>query len=176
MTRTSIRAYQDKDVEAEKVEKMLQAAMAAPTAGNKQPWRFVVIKDTNTLAAISEKFNTMKMAVKAPMAIVVCGNLDETFKGEGVNYWVQDASAATENLLLAAHSMGLGAVWCGIAPLTERIEALKALLLMPDHIVPLNVVVVGYPAETPAPKDKWKPERIYYEVYGRSAAEPNAAE
>lgn len=165
MTRTSIRSYQDKAVEDEKIEKMLRAAMAAPSAGNKQPWRFVVINDKNTLKTISENFHTMKMAQKAPLAIVVCGDMKNTFPNEGVDYWVQDASAATENLLLAAHSMGLGAVWCGVTPLSERVSLLKEMLQMPEDIVPLNVVLVGYPAEAPTPKDKWKPEYISYNSY-----------
>lgn len=175
MTRTSIRAYQDKVVEDEKVEKMLRAAMAAPTAGNKQPWRFVVIKDKSILTAISEKFRTMRMAANAPMAIVVCGDMNDTFQGEGIDYWVQDASAATENLLLAAHSMGLGAVWCGITPLTERITTLKEMLQIPENIIPLNVIVVGYPSEEPTPKDKWKPEYISYDFYGKKDSETATA-
>lgn len=174
MTRTSIRAYQDKAVEAEKIEKMLRAAMAAPSAGNKQPWRFVVINDKNTLRSISENFHTMKMAEKAPLAIVVCGDMKDTFPNEGVDYWVQDASAATENLLLAAHSMGLGAVWCGVTPLSERVSLLKEMLGMPEDIVPLNVVVIGYPAESPIPKDKWKPEYISYNRYGEKDAATSA--
>lgn len=165
MTRTSIRDYQDKPVEDAKIEAMLKAAMAAPSAGNKQPWRFVVIKDKNTIKAISENFHTMKMAEKAPVAIVVCGDLNATFPGDGVDYWIQDASAATENLLLAAHSMGLGAVWCGIYPMKERVSLLKDMLELPDDIVPLNVVPVGYPAQDPAPKDKWKPDYIRYESW-----------
>lgn len=166
MTRVSVRAYQDKAVEDEKIETMLRAAMAAPTAGNKQPWRFVVIKDKNTLAAISQNFRTMRMAENAPMAVVVCGDMNDTFPEEGIDYWVQDASAATENLLLAAHSMGLGAVWCGVTPLSERVNIVKEMLKLPQNIIPLNVIVVGYPAENPAPKDKWKPEYISYEIYG----------
>lgn len=166
MTRTSIRAYEDRPVEDAKIEKMLRAAMAAPTAGNKQPWKFVVIKEKQTLKTISEHFNTMKMAAHAPLAIVVCGDMNLTFPGDGLDYWVEDASAATENLLLAAHSMGLGAVWCGIYPMQERVAYLKKLLGLPENIVPLNVVPVGYPAEEPAPKDKWKPENIHYESWG----------
>lgn len=165
MTRTSIRAYQDRPIEDEKLEKLLRAAMAAPSAGNKQPWNFVVVKDKNILRAISANLNTMKMAEKAPLAIIVCGDMTKTFPGEGLDYWVEDASAASENLLLAAHSMGLGAVWCGIYPLKERISFLKELLHLPENIVPLNVVPIGYPAEDPAPKDKWKPERIHYDTW-----------
>lgn len=165
LTRTSIRDYTDQPVEDEKIEQMLRAAMAAPTAGNKQPWRFIVIKDKNTLQSISENFKNIKMAAKAPLAIVVCGDLKATFPGEGVEYWVQDASAATENLLLAAHSLGLGAVWCGIYPIQDRVSLLKEMLDIPEDIMPLNVIPIGYPAEDPAPKDKWKPEEIHYESW-----------
>lgn len=166
MTRTSIRTYEDRPIEDEKVEKLLRAAMAAPTAGNKQPWKFVVIKDKQTLKTISEHFNTMKMAEQAPLAIVVCGDMENTFPADGRDYWVEDASAASENLLLAAHAMGLGAVWCGIYPMQERVTYLKQLLQLPETIVPLNVIPIGYPAENPAPKDKWKPENIHYEKWG----------
>ncbi len=165
MTRTSIRDFQNKPIEEEKVETMLRAAMAAPTAVNKQPWRFIVIKDKKTLKAISENFNSMKMAEKAPLAIVVCGDLNATLEGEGTEYWVQDASAATENLLLAAHSLGLGAVWCGIYPIKQRVGQLKDMLAIPDSIVPLNVIPIGYPAENPEPKDKWNPSKIHYEKW-----------
>lgn len=170
LTRTSVRDYEDKPVDDDKVEQLLRAAMAAPTAGNKQPWRFIVIKDRATLDAIADTFHTMKMAAKAPLAIVVCGELEATFPGEGVGYWVQDASAATENLLLAAHSMGLGAVWCGIYPITERVNALKEMLNIPEGIMPLNVIPIGYPAEFPEPKDKWKPDEIHYETWDGATA------
>lgn len=166
MTRTSIRTYEDRPIEDEKVEKLLRAAMAAPTAGNKQPWKFVVIKDRQTLKNISEHFNTMKMAEQAPMAIVMCGDMENTFPADGRDYWVEDVSAASENLLLAAHAMGLGAVWCGIYPMQERVTYLKQLLQLPEDIVPLNVIPIGYPAENPAPKDKWKPGNIHYEKWG----------
>lgn len=165
MTRTSIRDYQNTPVEDAKIEELLKAAMAAPTAGNKQPWRFIVIKDKNTLKAISENFHTMTMAEKAPLAIVVCGDLKATFPGDGVDYWIQDASAATENMLLAAHSLGLGAVWCGVYPQMKRVELVKEMLGLPDDIMPLNIVPIGYPAQDPEPKDKWKPEYIHYESW-----------
>lgn len=169
MTRTSIRSYQEKPVEDEKVETLLKAAMAAPTAGNKQPWRFIVIKDKNTLKAISDNFHTMAMAENAPLAIVVCGDLKATFPGDDADYWIQDASAATENMLLAANAMGLGAVWCGIYPQMERVDLLKEMLGIPECIMPLNVVPIGYPAQNPEPKDKWKPEYIHYESWNGSA-------
>ena len=170
MTRTSVRAYTSQPVDDTTVETMIRAAMAAPSAGNKQPWRFVVVTQGEILQQISDTLHTMRMAKDAPLAIVVCGDLNDTFPGEGLDYWVEDASAATENLLLAAHSLGLGAVWCGIYPMSERVEYLSRLLELPGNIVPLNVVPIGYPAESPAPKDKWKPENIHYNTWGNVKA------
>ena len=170
LTRTSIRAYQDKPIEDEKIEQMLRAAMAAPSAGNKQPWRFIVIKDKTTLKAISDSFHTMSMAQNAPLAIVVCGDLKATFPEDGLDYWVEDTSAATENLLLAAHSLGLGAVWCGIYPMQQRVAQLRKMLNIPKDIIPLNVVPIGYPAEQPAPKDKWNDSEIHYETWNGAPA------
>ena len=165
MTRTSVRAYSDRAVSDEAMDSLLRAAMAAPTAGNKQPWRFVVIRDTVTLNYIGENFGSMKMMRQAKAAVVVCGDTTATFSGEGVGYWIQDASAATENLLLAAHAMGLGAVWCGVYPMTERVESFSSLLKLPKEILPLNCIAIGYPAGETEPKDKWKPEYIHTNVW-----------
>ena len=171
MTRVSVRAYTDRMMEDDKIETMLRAAMAAPSAGNKQPWRFVVIRDKAILGAIASNLPTMTMTDKAPVAIVVCGDMNDTFPGDGLDYWVEDASAATENLLLSAHAMGLGAVWCGIYPMKERVAFIQSLLELPDNIVPLNVVPIGYPAEEPAVKDKWKPSSIHYDTWTGTAAD-----
>lgn len=161
MTRTSVRAYTDRDISAEQMDTLLRAAMAAPTAGNKQPWRFVVIRDRKTLDFIGDNFNSMTMMKQAPVGVVVCGNENATFDGDGREYWVQDASAATENLLLAAHSIGLGAVWCGVYPIPERVKQFSELLALPDSILPLNCIAIGYPSAAPTPKDKWHPEYIH---------------
>lgn len=163
MTRTSIRAYTDQEVTDETVETLLRAAMAAPSAGNKQPWRFVVVRDREELVRFADAYRTMDHVRSAALAIVVCGDMEDTFPGDGLDYWVEDTSAATENLLLAAHSLGLGAVWCGIYPLPERVNFLKDELQLPENIVPLGVVSLGYPAEAPAPKDKWNPDYVYNE-------------
>ncbi|MDE6416761.1 MAG: nitroreductase family protein [Duncaniella sp.] len=162
MSRTSVRSYSDRAVDSLTVDTLLRAAMAAPTAANKQPWRFVVITDTASLDYISENFGSMKMAAEAQLAVVLCGDVTATFDGEGREYWVQDVSAATENLLLAAHSVGLGAVWCGIYPISERVSKFSALLKLPENIVPMACVCVGYPAAALTPKDKWKPEYIRF--------------
>lgn len=163
-TRTSIRDYEARPVEKEKIEKMLRAAMAAPTAMNKQPWHFVVVDQRNVLDALAGANPYAKMLKKAPLAIVVCGNTDKMIEGGGRDFWIQDASAATENLLLAAHAMGLGAVWTGAYPSEERCISIIKVLSLSDNLVPLNMIVVGYPAEQPQPKQKFKEENISYNV------------
>lgn len=161
-TRTSIRSYTDEKVSDAQVETLLRAAMSAPTAGNRQPWRFIVVNERARLDAFTDVARGMSMASQAPLAIIVCGDVDATFEGEGREYWAQDASAATENLLLAAHAMGLGAVWCGVYPMSDRLPKIKEMFALPDNILPLNVIFIGHPAENPAPKDKWKPENVHY--------------
>lgn len=172
LSRTSVRAYTGQKVEKDKIEKLLRAAMAAPTAVNKQPWHFVVIEDKHVLEQIAEEIPTAKMAARAPLAITVCGDMEKALDGEGRDFWIQDASAATENLLLAAHAMGLGAVWTGVYPIKDKVDATRALLKLPETIIPLGTIVIGYPKKTPQPKDKWKPENVSYNTFGgKNAAE-----
>lgn len=158
-TRRSIRAYQDKPIPEELVTEILRAAMAAPSACNQQSWEFIVITD----ADIREKIPTVspfaQMVVGAPLAILVCGNLKvETAPG----YWVIDCAAAIQNLLLAAHSLGLGAVWTGVYPREERVKGLAEMFDLPAHVMPHSLVVVGYPAQQPEHPDRFKPERIHH--------------
>lgn len=163
MTRTSIRQYQDRPVEQEKVEQLLRAAMAAPTAVNKQPWHFYVLNTKeaiNRLADASQRGGDMVRS--AALVIVVCGDMDKALEGKAREYWIQDTSAATENLLLAAHALGLGAVWTGVYPMKERVEMTTKVLNLPENLVPLCTILIGYPAENPTPKDKWKPENVTY--------------
>lgn len=166
MTRTSVRAYSDKEVSEEQMDTLLKAAMAAPTAGNKQPWRFVVVSDRAILDSIAANFNSMTMAKEASKAVIMCGDVTATFDGEGQEYWVQDVSAASENLLLAAHAMGLGAVWCGIYPIKARVEQFSGMLGLPENVIPMACICIGYPAGENTPKDKWKPEYIHYNSWG----------
>lgn len=170
-TRTSIRAYEARPVEKEKVEEMLRAAMAAPTAMNKQPWHFIVVDQRSVIDSLSAANPRAKMLETAPLAIVVCGDMDKAIEGGGRDFWIQDASAATENLLLAAHAMGLGAVWTGAYPVEERCKSLAQILSLPDNIIPLSMIVIGYPAEHPQPKDKYKEENISYNTFGKRQAE-----
>ena len=166
MTRTSIRKFKQQAVEAEKVETMLRAAMAAPTAVNKQPWHFVVVTDKQVLSELAGQGGRGNMLRNAPLAIVVCGDMSKAMQGKGQEYWIQDTSAATENLLLAAHALGLGAVWTGAYPMDDRYTHIQKVLGMPETVVPLNICIIGYPAEQPTPKDKWKPENVSYNKFG----------
>jgi len=166
MTRTSVRKYTNETVTKADIETMLRAGMAAPTAVNKQPWHFVVVTDREQLNALAAANRGTGMAAKAPLAIVVCGDMQKTLPGVGQGFWVQDCSAATENILLAANALGLGGVWTGLYPNEERAKAVRDVVKAPDHIVPLCVIVIGHPAEQSQPKDKWKPENVSYNKFG----------
>ena len=166
MTRTSIRKYKQQPVEDSTIETMLRAAMAAPTAMNKQPWHFVVVSDKTMLDKLAGEGRRGDMLRNAPLAIVICGDMEKTIGGDANSFWIQDVSAATENLLLAAHALGLGAVWTGLYPIIERAGQVAQTLGMPEYIIPLCTVVIGYPDEQPTPKDKWKPENVSYNKYG----------
>lgn len=165
MTRTSIRDYTTQKVEKDKIETILRAGMAAPTARNCQPWSFVVIDDKEQLQKIAETMSNAKMTAKASIAIVVCGNMDKAMAGDSREYWVQDVSAVSENILLTAHAMGLGAVWTGVYPIQKRIQNISDILSLPENIIPFSVIPIGYPAESPLPKDKWKPENVKYNIW-----------
>lgn len=163
MTRTSIRAYQETPVEDAVIEKILRAGMAAPTARDTRPWNFIVVKDKDLLSQIAEANPNAGMCAKAPLAIVVCGDMSKTLDGPAREYWVDDCSAATENILLAAHALGLGAVWTGFYPNMDRVNAINPILNIPEGQVVLCVIPMGYPDENREPKDKWNPENIHYD-------------
>lgn len=161
MTRTSIRTYQNRPVGSDTVELLLRAAMAAPSAVNRQPWTFVVVDDKALMQQFADSLQYAKMAASAPLAVVVCADLSRN-PGASGEWWVMDASAASENLLLAAHAVGLGAVWTGVYPRSERVKAVRDILKLPEYVVPLNVIPIGYPADYPEPKQKWNPDNIRY--------------
>lgn len=169
MTRTSIRAYTDQTVSADTIETLLRAGMAAPTAVNKQPWHFVVVNKKERLAELASTNPYAKMLETAPLAIVVCGDMSKVLDGDGRGFWVQDCSAATENILLAAHALGLGAVWTGLYPDMKRVDAVSEVLKLTDNLIPLCTIVIGYPAEQPQPKDKWNPGNVSYNEFGGKA-------
>lgn len=162
LARKSVRAFTPKPVEKEKVDLLLKAAMAAPTAVNKQPWAFVVVDDRNVLDQLAAELPYAKMTAQAPLAIVVCGDLSKALNGETDRYWMLDCSAASENLLLAAESMGLGAVWTAVYPESDRMAKVRTVLSLPDYIVPLNLIPLGYPQHQEEAKDKFNTENIHY--------------
>lgn len=167
MTRTSIRKYTDQPVSKTDIETLLRAGMAAPTAVNRQPWHFVAVTDKAKLKELSG--GRGGMLEQCALAIVVCGNMEKTMQGKGQEFWIQDCSAATENILLAANALGLGAVWTGGYPMEERVASISKALKLPETIIALCTIVIGHPAESPTPKDKWKPENISFNEFGGKA-------
>ena len=164
MTRTSIRQFTSQPIAKDTLDLLVKAGMAAPSAVNAQPWAFVVVTEKeilDSLNAIKPWFNLKT----ATAAIVVCGDMQKAMEGPGQAYWIQDCSAVTENILLAAHAYGLGAVWCGVYPMQETVDGVKRILELPDYVTPLNVITLGYPAENPEPKDKFKTENIHYQKW-----------
>ncbi|RII31158.1 MAG: nitroreductase family protein [Geobacter sp.] len=157
-TRRSIRKYLAKPVEPEKIDTLLKAAMYAPSAMNEQPWRFIVIADRNLFGKIMQVHPYAAMLNTAPLAILVCGDLNlEQIPGN----WVLDCSNATQNLLLAAHATGLGAVWCGVYPEQGRMGALADMFHLPRKVVPFALVAVGYAdVNPPAPPERFNLERV----------------
>jgi nitroreductase len=157
-TRRSIRKFQQQPVPDVLVKEILAAAMSAPSAGNQQPWHFVAITDPEMLAKAPGINPYAAMAREAPLGILICADLAlEKYPG----YWVQDCSAATQNILLAAHGRGLGAVWTGIYPLPDRVEGFKELCNLPEKVIPLALVVIGYPAQTLKPENRFRTDRIH---------------
>lgn len=161
--RRSIMYYLDKQVEKDMIMTLLKAATAAPTAANCQPWEFIVIDDTEKLSEMKEKL--MFARYNAPVAIVVCGNIKLAFKGPGKEMLVQDCSAAIENILIAATSIGLGTVWIGVYPIESNIKPLKNMLNIPEFVIPLGIVYVGYPAEEKEARTRLDEKRVYWQEY-----------
>jgi len=163
LARRSIRRYLDKEVEKEKLNLLLEAAMAAPTAMNIKPWEFVVITEPENLSKIRSVSPLGKYS--APAAIVVCGNTS-FFKHPMVSrFWVQDACAATQNILLAAVELGLGTVWVGVHPIKIFTDRISKILNLPNQVVPLNIIFIGYPAEEKPARTQFNSDRVHWEMY-----------
>lgn len=157
-TRRSIRKYTAEPVSPEDVRTMLKAAMLAPSASNRQLWHFVVVDDRATLDRIAAEHPYAKMAADAPLAVVVCGDLDaEKTRG----FWVQDCAAATQNLMLAARGLNIGSVWCGLHPVEDRIAPVRRILGLPDNIIPLSLVVMGHPAQDFSEADRYQEDKVH---------------
>lgn len=163
MTRTSIRKFEQRPVEDAKLEKLLRAGMAAPTCNDKQPWHFVVLHTKADIDAYAASNPHHADDIKAtPLLIFVCADTTRMNQGMGRELWIQDCSAASENILLAAHAMGLGAVWTTIWPIERKVKGISKAIHLPDNLIPLNCICIGYPAEQHAPKDKWDTNKITY--------------
>jgi nitroreductase len=175
MSRTSIRSFTGDPVSKEQLETILKAGMAAPTAMNGQPWRFVVVTDKEKIAQVFASGFRGEMFTQAGAVIVVCGQTTSMGRPFGQPdapeqempnmFWYEDCSAAAENILLAVKALGLGAVWTAGYPAEERIAPISAALGIPANVKPLCIIPVGVPAENPEPKDKWKPENIHWEQW-----------
>jgi nitroreductase len=163
-TRRSIRKFKDGGISEETIRLLLEAAMNAPSAGNEQPWQFVVIDDRKILDEIPGIHPHTAMLKQAPMAILVCGDLSlEKYKG----FWVQDCSAAVQNLLLAAHALGLGAVWTGFHPMEDRVQGMRRLLGLPEHVIPLALVPLGHPDQPSGRQERFREDRIHRNGWGK---------
>jgi nitroreductase len=160
--RRSVRKFTGQAIDDQLIKKILAAGMAAPSAGNEQPWQFIVVKNKEILKKVSECSPHAKVAAAATMAIIVCGDLSlERYEG----YWVQDCSAATENMLIETAFLGLGAVWLGVYPLAERVTYLQECFSLPKTIVPFAVIPVGFPAQELPANDRYDQARVHYEKW-----------
>jgi len=158
LSRRSIRQYTSQPVPVELLEQALRGAMSAPSAGNQQPWQFIVVQEREKLDAIPRFHPYAEMVKAASAAVLVCGDLRQEVHKD---FWVQDCSAATENLLLSLHALGLGAVWVGVYPRSERVEGFRELFAIPEGIIPFALVPLGYPAESKPPSERFDQARIH---------------
>ena len=158
--RRSVRTYTDRDITPDEEERLLRAGMQAPSAGNERPWHFVVIRSRDTMQKINESQPYAKMLEKAPLCIAVCG--DRRAQSFPFDFWVQDCSAAIQNMLLEAEHLGLGGVWLGIAPVEDRMEAVHQLLALPQGVRVFALFALGHPAESRPQADRFDPSRIHF--------------
>jgi len=164
--RRSIRRFEDRPVEPEKIERLLRAAMQAPSGMNTQPWEFIVVQDPEKRLAISQMSEYAGMCRYAPCLIITLANMDYT--AEHGSWWVQDMAACTQNILLQAVEEGLGAVWLGFYPIESRIQKMRKFFNLPENIVPYSVVALGYSQRENKFIDRFKPERVHYEGWTNS--------
>ena len=160
LKRRSVRKYSDEQVTDNELKQLLEAAMAAPSAKNRQPWHFVVVQDREVLKKLSEAHPYGKMLAGAAAAIAVCGDMNVA-----PDYWIQDCSAATENILIAVAALGLGAVWLGCHPRPERVTAIRAVLGIPEHIGVLSLISIGHPDEVKEPRTQYDESRVHRETW-----------
>ena len=162
--RRSIRVYAPGEVSEAAINQLLQAAMAAPSAVARDPWRFVVIRKKETLSTIAAALPNGGMLATAPLGIVVCGDLHAAHDRQ-LSYLLQDCSAAIENLLLCAHGLGLGACWLGVHPREDRVQKLREILQLPASVIPIAGIAIGHPAEEKEPRSRFNPEYVHREKW-----------
>ena len=162
--RRSIRVYAPGEVSDEQVQKLLAAAMAAPSAAAKYPWRFVVVRNRQTLSRIAAVLTYGQMLASAALGIAVCGDVEMAHDRQ-ISYLLQDCSAAVENLLLAAHILGLGACWLGVHPREDRIKAIKQILSLPDSVIPVACISIGHPGESKEPHATYDRDSVHFEKW-----------
>ena len=167
LTRRSVRKYQDKPISQEVIEQIVKAGEYAPSAHNTQPWEFLVIRDKEALKHFRMLQRSALFAENAAAVILVCGKEDVAFhrEKEGWSYIDIDCAAATQNIILAAHALGLGACWCGASPMSGPIAAIKEYFKLPENVKPFSIVVMGYPEETPKQPDRYNPDLIHWEKW-----------
>jgi nitroreductase len=158
--RRSIRLYSPAAVSEAAVQRLLEAAMAAPSAAAKDPWRFVVVRERRTLTEIAAALPNGQMIAGAALGIAVCGDL-QAAHDQQLSYLLQDCSAAIENLLLCAHVLGLGACWLGVHPREQRVNSLKQILALPASVVPVACISIGYPAEAKEPRTRFNRDYVH---------------
>jgi len=158
--RRSIRKYTDQAISEEDIKKLLEAGMAAPSSSNRKPWHFVVVQDRETLKKLAEAHPYGKMLNEAAAAMAVCGDTEIS-----PDYWVQDCSASTENILIAIAALGLGAVWLGCHPRKERVAAIKEILHIPEHVGVLSLISIGHPGEKKEPRTQYDKSRVHHEKW-----------
>ncbi len=164
LARRSIRSFTDQPVRDADIRDLLKAAMAAPSAAAKDPWHFVVVRNPSILARVAEQLPNGQMITKASVGVIVCGDLARAHRHQ-LSYLLQDCSAATENLLLAAAMMGLGACWLGIHPDKMRIEGVRRLFMLPPTIIPVAGIAIGYPAELLSPRTRFQETHVHQEIW-----------
>jgi nitroreductase len=160
MNRRSIRKFEDRPVEREKLESILRAAMQSPTAKDSRCWEFLVVTDREDCEAVSKMSEFAMCAAKAPALIIPMVNLDQADREEG--WWVEDLSAATQTMLIQIEAEGLGATWLGMYPRKSRTDALSSYFQLPEHILPFAVIALGYKAKEKPSEDRWDPEKVHW--------------
>jgi len=159
LKRRSVRKFTEESVSEEHINELLHAAMSGPSACNKMPWEFYVVSNKEVLEQLKSASKFTKM--QAPLAIIVCGNLSHALPMQLADYWIQDCSAATENILLRATDLGLGAVWCGIHPQKRAEQKVAEILDLSKKEIPLNIILIGHPAEEPEARDQYDEKRVH---------------